>query len=161
MQKEYYIKLRDQYKPDNLKVIFILESPPVSGKYFYDDNSKSDLFVVMMEIIKYKETSKHDGLRTFQKAGYFITDATYTPVNKMLEKERNLEILKNLFGLIDDLKKLTKDKKVKIILIKKNIYNLLVCPLKVLKFNVINKEYIPFPGSGHARECINKINKIL
>ncbi len=41
MDKEYYLKLRNKYLPESLKIIFILESPPASGKYFYNETGKT------------------------------------------------------------------------------------------------------------------------
>jgi len=41
MEKEYYLKLRNKYLPENLRIIFIAESPPASGRYFYDETGST------------------------------------------------------------------------------------------------------------------------
>lgn len=50
--KSRYHNLRK--KPSPLKLVFILESPPVSGKYFYDPTGKTTepLFAAMMKVIR-------------------------------------------------------------------------------------------------------------
>jgi hypothetical protein len=69
----HYINLRDQYKPRKTRVIFILESPPASGEYFYDPDGRTgeQLFSAMMKVINYQPKDKADGLAEFQKKVIF------------------------------------------------------------------------------------------
>ena len=69
MNKEYYHRLRAKYLPENLKYIFILESPPVSGLYFYDESGKTSepLFMEMMKLIGYRPENKKDALEKFME----------------------------------------------------------------------------------------------
>jgi len=55
MNKEYYLRFRNKYHPTNIKTVFILESPPASGKYFYDEsgNVSEPLFKAMMKLLKF------------------------------------------------------------------------------------------------------------
>ena len=52
-QKSYYLKLRQKYLPKKIKLIFLLESPPESGDYFYNSDSRTteSLFSSMMKIM--------------------------------------------------------------------------------------------------------------
>jgi hypothetical protein len=34
--REQYLSLRRQYEPEAIKLVIIAESPPASGRYFYD-----------------------------------------------------------------------------------------------------------------------------
>jgi hypothetical protein len=34
--RDHYLRLRRDYQPENIKLVIIAESPPASGKYFYD-----------------------------------------------------------------------------------------------------------------------------
>ncbi len=85
MNKEYYFPLRNKYLPTNLKVVFVLESPPASGKYFYDEGGSlsEPLFSAMMKLLNFNPQSKRDGLRYFADSGHFLVDATYEPVNNL------------------------------------------------------------------------------
>jgi hypothetical protein len=50
--KSRYHKLRKKYLPDRIKLIFLLESPPASGDYFYDPAGRTteQLFSAMMKL---------------------------------------------------------------------------------------------------------------
>ena len=58
MNKDYYLRLRKRYLPSKLNLLFILESPPVSGKYFYDETGATTepLFRGIMKLLNYKPT---------------------------------------------------------------------------------------------------------
>ena len=117
----------------------------------------------MMKLIEYKPINKADGLAEFANRGCIIVDATYSPVNHIKNsKKRNETILRDLPGLIDDLKKIIGRKKVRIILIKANICRMLEAPLVAVGFNVINSGIIvPFPSSGQQTNFFEAINQIL
>src|SRR5437763_6870777 len=48
--RDYYLRLRREYEPENIKLIIVGESPPASGKYFYDrtGSAKEPLFAAIM-----------------------------------------------------------------------------------------------------------------
>ncbi len=66
-----YLAKRDQYQPDNIKLVIIAESPPVGDRYFYDPagSSGEPLFAALMRRIGFSPTTKDkaEGLRRFQK----------------------------------------------------------------------------------------------
>ena len=164
LHKEYIAK-RNKYKPENLKAIFILESPPKSGKYFYDPEGETTepLFKAMMELIGCKPTDKASGLVEFAKKGFIIVDATYTPVNHYKEgKERDQAIMIWRSTLLKDLEILTPNKKTPIVLVKANICRLFAGLLKSAGFNVINNGItIPFPATGQQGRFRKQIASVL
>jgi hypothetical protein len=94
--------------------------------YFYDDRNRGVLFREMMKLIGQSPRSKIEGLRAFQARGWLLVDATYEPVNKCDdEAKRNAIILRDYPRLIADLTQLTPERTVPIILIKKNVCELL------------------------------------
>ena len=159
--QDYYKKLRAKYTPDNIRVIFLLESPPASGKYFYDPNGKTNelLFSAMMDHIKFKPSDKESGLNKFKELGYVVVDSIYEPVNKIKDKKiRNKQIVMNIPNLINDLESL-KSPRTKIVLIKRNINLIFNNVLDSIGYRVINLE-IPFPDVFHRKEFLNKINQL-
>ena len=56
MNKDYYIQLINKHLPEGLNLIFILESPPASGKYFYNETGKTSepLFNELMKAINFE-----------------------------------------------------------------------------------------------------------
>lgn len=163
MNSEYYHRHRNKYLPDDLKYIFILESPPVSGLYFYDENGKTSepLFMEMMKLFGIKAKDKKEGLKQFQKAGYVIVDATYKPVNHLKGQKRNEVILNDFALLLEDLKKINADKKVPLVLVKANICRLLEPLLKQEDFLIKNNGVVvPFPSSGQQKRFREEISKL-
>jgi hypothetical protein len=59
-----YLRFRERYLPDHPKIIFVLESPPKSGKYFYNPEGliSEPLFSARMkDVIEIKPTTKGRG----------------------------------------------------------------------------------------------------
>lgn len=163
LNKIYYINLRNKYKPKKIKLIFLLESPPASGRYFYNPKGTTTepLFSAMMKLMDYHPKDKVDGLAEFQGRGYFLLDATYQPINNLRGSRRNEIILRDLLHLLDDLKAVTRNQRTKIILVKANICRMLEAPLKELRYNVINDGItVPFPSTGQQNNFFNAINQI-
>jgi hypothetical protein len=162
--KSHYHKLRSQYQPTHIKLVFLLESPLASGKYFYDPTGKTTepLFSAMMKTIGQNPATKEEGLTAFQARGLFLMDATYQPVNDIESKsKRNQAILKALPELIEDLNRILPDAGTPIILVKANICRLLEARLKQEDFNVINEgTVIPFPSSGQQAKFHRAIQEL-
>jgi hypothetical protein len=162
--KNYYIQLRDKYHPKNLKFIFLLESPPASGKYFYDEkgNTTEPLFSAIMELLNYKPTDKKDGLKIFMSKGFLLVDATYKQVNKLKGKERDNTILSDYNILVSDLENFCPVKNTPIMLVKANICRMLDEKLTTEGFNIINKGVvIPFPSHGQQKRFHKKASNLL
>lgn len=167
---EEYKSLRNKFKPNNIKFIFLLESPPVSGAYFYDPESLEHewLFKAMMKIIGFKfgelnVQSKKSGLDAFKEAGYYLIDATYKPVNQIEDRNvRNITIMEGFDGLLNEMSELkVKDKKTPVILIKANIFALFNNCLKSKGFNIINEGIVvPFPSHGQQGRFYQRMNEI-
>ena len=160
-----FIQLRNKYIPRKIKTIFIFESPPVDKGYFYDETGKSSeiLYRSLMKCL-FNEVpeDKSEGLKQFAENGYFIINATYRPINKIKDKDADIYILKNYNSLKKDLENMIESKKIKIILVKKNICILLKNKLLYDGFNVVNNdEIIPFPMHYHYKVFCKKINKLL
>jgi hypothetical protein len=106
--RDYYIQLRSKYHPNNLNLIFLFESPPVSGKYFYDETGKTSetLFSALMKLLDYEPSDKKDGLEYFKSKGYLLVDATYQQVNELKGKNRDETILSDYDYLVSDLERI-------------------------------------------------------
>ncbi len=164
--KNQYKVLRNNYMPKNLRIILVLESPPHNGKYFYKPDGKVSeiLFRSLMSVLlNIKPETKSEGLKEFSKAGYLLVDPIYEPVDNISDKEANKLIMKNYPNFVYDLREIIGNKKnVKIILIKKNICELLEQPLLKEGFNVINNgEMIPFPLHYHTNTFSEKMKRII
>ena len=164
MNRDYYLRLRNRYLPSKLNLLFILESPPVSGNYFYDETGKptDPFFSSFMKLLSYNPTDKKDGLECFKSNGYLIIDATYKQVNKLKGKIRDYTILSDYNRLIDDIENMCPEKNVPIILVKANICRMFDERLTERGFNILNKGVvIPFPSRGQQKRFHSEMSKVL
>jgi len=155
--------MRKEYIPDSIRLIFILESPPVSGKFFYDESGDltEPLFSAMMRLLELSPSTKKEGLRRFAKFGYFIVDSIYKPVNHLSKRERDGAILSNLSNLINDLLTFGSRDTLLLFLVKSNICKLLEGPLLEEGFKIVNyQKCAPFPSNGH-QNCFHVIARCI
>lgn len=164
MEQEY-INLRNKYLPENLKAVFVLESPPLGHGYVYNPEGRVSevLFRAFMKFIDFVPSDKDEGLRELAKHGYLLVNPIYIPVNKLPDKEADKIILENYQNFLDDLNVLIKEAKTTpIILVKLNILRLLEQPMLLDGYNVINRGLlIPFPLHYHANTFQERLKTLL
>jgi hypothetical protein len=151
MDRAGYLTFRSRYQPVSPRLIIVAESPPVSGRYFYNSEGAvtEPLFSAVMQQIGVKPLFKEQGLQRLQEIGWLLVDATYEPVNDYTDRKKDSVIVRDYPQLLNDLIHLSPDRSVPIVLIKVNVCRLLESRLSKDGFDVINggKE-IPFPSSG-------------
>ncbi len=76
-------KLRESFHPDCITTLFVGESAPASGRFFYSGNSS--LFRAMKRVFGDRETFLED----FKRNGFYLDDLVLTPINKMERRERS------------------------------------------------------------------------
>jgi hypothetical protein len=180
-----YADLRARYTPEHPKIIFVLESPPVSGKYFYDPNgfTTEPLFSGMIrDVLELSPKTKDDGLMEFTARDYLLLDATYAPVNipgkrGARNKASAKQITKDLPLLVAELRKHTYPD-THLVLVMANVRKLLDKKLKAEGFTVLNDKLlqvprdrittrrlthgvIPFPGNGWPIEFRATVRHVL
>ena len=151
-----YLSFRERHLPAHPKIIFVLESPPKSGLYFYKPGAVSEpLFSAMMkDVLEIKPKTKEEGLSEFAFRGFLLIDATYKPVNHphLSQKERNEVILKDSPLLLEELQKFA-DPETKVVFVKANVFRLLEPKVTDAGFVVLNRGMkIPFPSDRSAKE---------
>jgi hypothetical protein len=155
MDRGYYLSLRRKYEPVTPKLVIVAESPPASGRYFYDPTGKitEPLFAALMRQLVLRPRSKDEGLRAFQRAGWVLIDATYQPVNAFSNADRDRVIERDYPLLKGDLEQLLSGRPVPIIVIKANVCRALASKLEQDGFNVLNKsKLIYFPAAGQQKQ---------
>ena len=167
--RRQYLTWRSVYLPARvgrpIRAIFVAESPPESGKYFYrtrGQRASEPLFQnLMLALYGRRFAHKEDGLRRFQESGYILTDACYSSLRGTSGTRRSRKILSGLPDLLVDLRLLATNRRTKIILIKSNVCDLLEPVLATHGFKIANGGVrIPFP-SGHQPEFRRRIRSLL
>ncbi len=158
--------MRAPYLPQHRKIVFVLESPPKSGLYFYNPTGRvsEPLFSAMMkDIIGIKPDSKDQGLREFASRGFLLIDATYTPVNHdhLSAQERNKRILDDLPVLVEELRGYA-GPDTGVVLVKANVCTLLEPILTARGFRILNRgRTIPFPSNGQQNRFREAVRQVL
>ncbi|WP_157440029.1 hypothetical protein [Terracidiphilus gabretensis] len=76
-------ELRQSFRPERITTLFVGESAPNSGRFFYSGDSS--LFRAMK-----KAFGNHESfLQDFQHRGFYLDDLVLTPVNKLQNSERS------------------------------------------------------------------------
>ena len=76
-------ELRRSFRPDRVTALFVGESAPASGSFFYSGNST--LFREMKKAFGNADSFLDD----FKMKGFYLDDLSLTPINKLSSRERN------------------------------------------------------------------------
>ncbi len=81
-------RLRLRYRPEAVRLLFIGESPPASGRFFY--RGDSGLYRAMREAFQIADpsVSDEDFLMAFEAAGCYLIDLCPEPVDDLDSKSR-------------------------------------------------------------------------
>jgi hypothetical protein len=164
MEQEY-ISLRNKYLPENIKAVFVLESPPEGHGYFYNPDGKVSevLFRAFMKLIDFVPVNKDEGLRELAVRGYVLINPIYVPVNKLPDRQADKIIMENYSTFVKDLEGMIKnDKSIPVVLVKSNILRLLEQPLLYDGFIILNKSLlVPFPLHYHVNSFLERIRGLI
>ena len=164
-EREVNLSYAYSYRPNRLKVLWVLESPPKSDppRYFYrPELTKND--GLYREVLKNRGITptnpKTKGLEQFQKLGHFLIDIAKCPVDKKNSPLREKMIV-NCSDIFE--REVRALKPEGILIVKSDVYKPTVKNLEEIGFAdmILNKEKIPFPGSGHQSEFHELVSKYL
>jgi hypothetical protein len=164
MNRNDYLALRRRFQPETINLAVVAESPPASGRYFYnpDGACTEPLFAGLMKQLRFSPAYKRNGLAEFQRRGWILVDATYEAVNKLSDADRDGVIVRDYGLLRDDLSALMPDRSKPVVLIKANICRLLEPKLREDGFNVLNcGRSVYFPSSGRQPDFHRQFEAIL
>lgn len=158
MNNNYFENLRYHYKPNNIEILFVGESRPQGGTFFYQEDSSL-----------YRETKKAFNkyfsqdifsLGKFKLWGCWLYDICENPVNHLSNNERRHIIYEN----IPRLENFIKQESPKIIIVCKKI---LVEPV-IRESSIMNIYqpgnnifFLPFPGYGNQRKYREELINVL
>ncbi len=101
-----YRVAREAYRPEKVRVLFIAESPPASGGFFYfpETIGKDHLFRETMKALGLwpedrrlsKGFDKGPLLREFQSRGFYLIDTSLVPVDKLPRRERRQAVVESV-----------------------------------------------------------------
>ena len=98
--------LRNRFRPASLKLLFIGEAPPASGRFFYQ--ADSGLYRAMREAFQLVDPtiSEADFLTQFQAFGCYLIDLCPDPVDQLAANLRRASCVANEGALADKIGRL-------------------------------------------------------
>lgn len=171
-----YDEIRQQFRPERIKVLLIAESPPPAdqpgSRHFYRTDKMREGDRLFTNTVKalYPETAdraeseiqakKEGWLRRLQADGMYMIEALEKSVRQVVKKkERQSRIKEALPRLIERVNELADDD-TKIILIKSNVFDVAAEPLRKAGFNILNTELVDYPGRFNQRAYREKLTKL-
>src|SRR5208283_5674029 len=99
-------EIRDIYRPDKIKILFVGESPPASGKFFYKGGAMT-AFTLHAFVRAYDCSfpNQKEFLAAFKSFGCFLDDLSHSPVNCLKGKAREQVLQDNIDLLADRIRK--------------------------------------------------------
>ena len=161
--KNTITKLRENYKPEKVKCLFVAESPPKSNddevRFFYNPRQErwDQMYRAVMKVIfphfKYRPGEKDKWLRKFQADGYYMIDATGTPINHSSASERRRALNDAVESKLREIGELV-SLETPVVLVKKNVFLAFNAPFRNAGYNVIHDSFLPFPSHGHQARFV-------
>lgn len=150
--------LRKSYKPDRIKLLFIGESPPRSGNFFYNKGSLTNFTSRAFEKVFGRVFSDTQSfLIFFRLSGCYLEDICLEPVDKLSPKERTMMLKGSVEYFSVRLKGYSP---VAIVIVLKRIESHVKKALR--KADIRCPIYtLPFPGFGQQKNYITKLCEIL
>ncbi|MGA3349314.1 MAG: uracil-DNA glycosylase family protein [Candidatus Sulfotelmatobacter sp.] len=81
-------RLRRTYRPARVRMLFIGEAPPASGRFFYSANSGLYRAIRRTFIAALPHLADTDFLAAFRELGCYLVDLCGTPVDRLGRKQR-------------------------------------------------------------------------
>ncbi len=148
-------RLRECYKPDTVRVLFVGESPPAGGTFFYLGNS--NLYHHTATALGLDECAK-ESLHTFQEAGGYLIDLCPDPLDGLerparREKRRQAEV-----GLSERLKAFTPEA---IVIVMKGIEDNVRRAIKAAGLSETLPVFVvSFPANGRQSDYIRELREV-
>ena len=169
-----YETLRKNYKPNQITALFIAESPPAlkSNRFFYLEGvTKADaLYLETMRVLFPEMTSEQTAkqirsnkafyLTAFKDKGYYLIDATDTPVAG-LSRSRKLSTLAHDRRRLQEKVRGLVAADIPIVLIATTVWKTHYAALRQLGYKVANTTAIPHPAYGNNRKFSEGLVTIL
>jgi hypothetical protein len=147
---------RKGFKPSKIRVLFVGESPPTNGGFFYIDSLMTKYMAdVFSEVFGKKFTN--DFLKFFKAKNCYLDDISIAPVDNKTPKERERIINECIDAFAKRLDKFKPKLVIAVLMRIEKPTKKAVC-LAGLRVPVYA---VPFPGNGHQNRFRSELTKIL
>lgn len=150
---------RQAYRPATVRVLFVGESPPANGTFFYF--GKSNLAQYTHEAFQRvydRNMDPQQFLAAFCERGFYLVDLCQTPVNRLSKRARRAEHRAGVEELAAMLQELRPDR---IVVVMKAIEPAVMKAVACAGLLGIPMDVLPFPAQGHQHEYVTGLTALL
>jgi precorrin-4/cobalt-precorrin-4 C11-methyltransferase len=150
--------IRQSFRPDRIRLLFIGESPPVSGKFFYIRGPMTTFTSRAFEKAHGQQFwNNSEFLDYFKACGCYLDDLSRVPVNHLPPREREKQLRDNIDALSQRIREANPS--VVVVMLKK---------IETYVRAAVEKSQrsprvcvLPFPGSGHQNKFLKGLESII
>ncbi len=154
-----YEILRESFRPKKIRVLFIGESRPANGTFFYHGDSRLAQYTCEAFCAGDGAIPRiSDFLKRFQSLGCFLTDLCPLPANSLPTKERTDARRKGERALANTIKSAQPDA---IVIVMRGIAESAAQAIDKAGANAIPCYVLPFPAQGHERQYVSELRGIV
>jgi hypothetical protein len=138
--------LRQKYKPDDVRVLLVGESPPANGTFFYDRSLMTTYTKNAFETATGKSfPSNIEFFEYMKNSGFYLEDVSHVPVNEFVHQERETKLVEESERFAERVAEMNLEA---VVVVLKKIEKIVRSSLK--KVGCDAEFYVlPFPGNGH------------
>jgi len=152
-------KIRRSYFPEKVKILFVGESPPASGRFFYKGDASTTYTKKAFENALGVEYIDHiDFLTSFREMGCYLDDLSHKPVNEMSHTDRAI-FLRNSIDSFSNRLTIYSPRIVIGILIKIERY--IIEAMERADMQDVECHFLPFPGFGNQNTYVSQLTELL
>ncbi len=150
--------IRQSFKPHNIRLLFIAESPPASGRFFYVRSAMTAYTSRAFETahgVSFKNNS--DFLNYFKGCGCYLDDLSHSPVDQLTYHEREKRLRDN----VDSLSQRIREANPAMIAI--SLKKIEPYVLEAIRKSGCSPQVVtlPYAGHGHQNEYIELLAAII
>jgi hypothetical protein len=150
---------RQAYRPATVRVLFVGESPPANGTFFYFGKSNLAQYThEAFERVYGQTTDPQEFLEAFRERGFYLVDLCQTPVNRLVKRARRAARRAGVEELTGMLRELRPDR---IVVVMKAIEPAVMKAVEAAGLQGTPVDVLPFPAYGHQREYVEKLAALL
>jgi hypothetical protein len=152
---------RARFRPERITTLFVGESAPASGDFFYYGNNA--MLTHMQRVVDDTLGERGDFLTRFKAYGWYLDDLVLTPVNKLERPERTVKCLEAQRSLAD---RIAEYQPLAIVSLMLGIRRIVDAAADTVRSSA-DRYAVPFPGMGQQtrfraamREIIPKLPRL-
>jgi len=150
--------IRSNFRPSKTKILFVGESPPANGAFFYVCSPMTGYMAkVFAQVLGKQFQSLNDFLSFFMAVGCYLDDLSYAPVDDLPRPERRKAVDGCVAALAGRMKEHQPEY---VIAVLKSIEAPVRRAAHIANLQV-PVHAVPFPGQGNQRRFVAELSEIL